>query len=41
MHSLTEETTQYLILASDGLWDVLSPEESIQIVDQFGWLVLL
>ncbi|KAF1323137.1 Protein phosphatase, partial [Globisporangium splendens] len=27
---------KYLILASDGLWEVLTPDEAVQIVDKFG-----
>jgi serine/threonine protein phosphatase PrpC len=29
-------TEKYLILASDGLWEVLTPDEAVQIVDKFG-----
>uniref|UniRef100_H3HE10 PPM-type phosphatase domain-containing protein n=1 Tax=Phytophthora ramorum TaxID=164328 RepID=H3HE10_PHYRM len=27
---------KYVILASDGLWDVMTPQEAVHIVDKFG-----
>ena len=32
---------KYVILASDGLWDVMTPEEAVQIVDKFGTMVMV
>ncbi|GMF19692.1 unnamed protein product [Phytophthora fragariaefolia] len=31
---------KYVILASDGLWDVMTPHEAVHIVDKFGTLTL-
>jgi serine/threonine protein phosphatase PrpC len=30
---------KYVILASDGLWDVMTPQEAVHIVDKFGTLL--
>lgn len=34
-------TEKFLILGSDGLWEVLTPEEAVEIVDKFGMCGML